>query len=203
MRRISNLILIILLILFYCQPVYGNMIIYGSGNVDGTVYEMTAHMDEESTKLKMDLPCGENIYLIMIDGIMYDEEKRELKISSLFAKLAAQGLLDPLLVLEILSGKREDLYEEFMTTSSDNTVDMTIKAEDFILLYESWAPNLNESSIAENIVRQIITALDASVNYTFHYHPETKELTQIDIVSQCSAPEVRHGSARFYVAPLI
>jgi len=167
---------------------------------------------DEETRLRLSLD-GEVINLILTDGNIYNDQMIEQKAGSLFAKLVSLGVLDPFFMLEILSGKRSDIYSSYMTHGPNNTLQLTLSPAESAVLYEHWTADFHsflgaaadgmsdtEMSIAEGLLRQILTALEINVNYTFHLQPDTFAITHIDIRSEIAAPEIRSAQAVIHVS---
>ena len=171
--------------------------IVGEGEVNGSFYKMTALIGETGTRLQLTLPTGEVMRLHLTEDSVFDDMWEEQKISDLFARLVILGVLDPLFVLEVINGQRNYIYEPYMNPVSDSTIEFNLQPEDFLDLFECWVPHLGESSFTENILRQIIKELDASIDYTIHLENQT--ITQIDVKSQSSAPEVRLSQAVIHI----
>ena len=190
----------------------------GSGSVTGSSiqkpYLITAQMragDVKESRLRISTD-SEVISLILTHGKIYDEQWAEQKVSKLFAKLVSLGLLDIFLLIEILDGGRDELYLPYIVQGPDNILLLKLSPAESLALYEQWTSDLRgllgaaadgmsaqELSIAEGFMRQIFTALEADVQYSFHIQPETKRITQIGIQSQISAPDERLCQASIQV----
>jgi len=229
-----NLFIILGLSLLFCYPVYGAeagelfetaleatfgsepMQLSGSGIItEGDVqklYRITAQIrGMEETRLRISLD-RETINLILTNGTIYDDQMAEQKVSSLFAKMVALGILDSFFMLEILTGERTEIYSPYFTQGLDNMLQLNLSPAESIILYEHWtsdfrgllgaaADNMSdrELSLAEGFMRQILSALEANIRYTFYIQPDTHIITQIDIQSEISAPEARQTQASIHV----
>ena len=195
----------------------GSGTITGSTITDGEIkkpYQVIAQMrGDEETRLHLSID-NEIINLIITDVNIYDDQMTEQKVGSLFAKMVSLGVLDPFFVLEIISGKRTEMYSPYMSLGPDGTLQLTMSSEESVVLYECLATDFHsllgavadgmsdrEISMAEGLLRQILTALDINVKYTFHIEPDTLIITQIDIQSKIAAPEVRHSQAVIHTIP--
>ena len=200
------------------QTTFGSGItqLSGSGSItegeNKKTYHITAQLiSDGETRLRLSLD-NEIINLILTDGNVYNDQMTEQKVGSLFAKLVSLGLLDPFFMLEIISGNRSEMYSPYMTFGPDNTLQLSLSSAESAVLYEHWtadfrsllgaaADSMNdkEFSMAEGLLRQVLTALDINVKYTFHIEPDTHIITKIDMQSDIAAPEVRHSQASIKV----
>ena len=176
-------------------------------------YHIFAQICPTETRLRVNLE--ENpLDLIFANGTIYDSQMTEQRIVKLFARIVALGALDPFFVLEILSGERSVLYSPYITMESDHAVQLNISPTESIALYEHWISDLRlflgmadgsndkELALAESFLKEILTALKADIQYTFHIQPDTKQITQIDILSQTTAPEERRCQVTILIASL-
>ncbi|MCL2421758.1 MAG: hypothetical protein FWD03_07870 [Defluviitaleaceae bacterium] len=175
-------------------------------------YQITAQIHgTEETRLRLSVD-NETISLILTNGNIYDDQMAEQKVSSLFAKMVSTGTLDTFFLLEILTGDRPEIYSPYITHGMDNTLQLSLSPSESSVLYEHWTSDFRsllgpaadsmsdkELSTAEGFVRQIFSALEANVQYTFHTNPDTGAITQIDIQSQTAAPQVRAVHAIIHV----
>ena len=190
-----RLLLLFVIFVISSTPVYGAVAISGSGAVGDESYFMAAFMDDSGTHLRLLLPDDEVYEFIFTDGNIYNGEMSQQNLGTDFAKLVIAGVLDPFFVLEIVSGQRDGLYRPYMQPGADGTLLFVLSPSDFLDLYGHWS---REEHIAENILRQIVVGLDASVEYRLHCTP-SGAVTQIDVVSQSSAPDIRHSHATILV----
>jgi len=231
------------LLLVFCMPVYGaeacafsearkatfadgTVQLAGSGVIteDGNQrhYSIAAQMRNlEETRLRLNLD-NEVLQLILTEGKIYDDDMVEQKVSSLFAKLVALGLLDTFFIIEMLSGERTEMYRPYISKDIIQTpegpvdiLQLRLSSKASADLYEHWTSDFRgllgaaadgmsdrELSLAKGVVQQILTALEANVQYTFHLHPDTGAITQINIHSQIAAPEARHIKATMVVSAI-
>ena len=223
--------------LFFCSPVYasgaeacelfqsarkatfegGTVQLSGSGTITGSAatddeiqksYQMIAQIrDDEETRLRLSID-NEIINLILTDGNIYNDRMTEQKAGALFAKMVYLGVLDPFFILEIISGKRAEMYSPYMSVGPGGTLQLNLSPGESAALYEHWTADFHgflgaaadgmsdkEISMAEGLLRQILTALDVNVKYTFHIDLDSLIITQIDIQSEIAAPEVRYSQA--------
>ena len=195
--RIFIPLICLTLSLFLCQPVYGAVAVSGGGVVEQKPYWAAAYIDDTAARLRILIPNEEELEFIFSGGGIKCAKGSQL--SGTFAKLIIEGVLDPFLILEIVSGLRDDLYSPYLTEGPGNTMQLNIQPEDFFALYEKWIPHLDNLQLAEKFVRQIVSVLEASVSYTIHLDPNTGDIAAIDIQSISHAPEARHSTASFKV----
>jgi len=177
-------------------------------------YQIIVQMrGDQETRLRLSLD-HEVISLILTDGNIYDDQMTEQKAGSLFAKLVSLGVLDPFFMLETISGKRTEMYSPYMTMASsaapdsEHTLQLNLSPAESAILYKHWTADFysflgaaadgmsdRERSIAEGLLRQILTSLEMHVSYTYHIQPDTLVITQIDIQSEIAAPEIRSAWA--------
>jgi len=175
----------------------------GCGTIEQKPFEITAQIGESTeTRLRITTET-EKISLILNHGKIYNENREEQKVSSLFAKLVAHGLLDLFFIIEILDGRRGELYRPHMSLA-DGAIQMNLSPAESLALYEKWTGDLRgtlgaaadgmterELQLAESVISQILSALEADVRYSFEIDPSTKKLTQINISSKTAAPTPR------------
>ena len=189
----------------------GNVVhLSGGGSVNEKKYQLAAQMrgyDECRFRLQMG---SELISLILTDGKIYDEDRQEQKVAGLFAKLVSLGVLDPFFLIEILDGQRDELYRPYMSLGPDGVVQLALSPKESLALYEAWTSDLRgllgaaadgmsqrELSLAETFLRQILTSLEADVQYNFHI--ENGLITKINIQSKTAAPEPRNCKAEILI----
>ena len=185
----------------------------GAGDCKKTYHIAAQMLDASETRFRINLD-NEVISLILTHGKIYDEKRIEEKVVGLFTKLVVHGLLDPFFMLEILSGERNDLYCPHMKAGPGNIVQLTLSPAESLALYSQWTSDFRsllgaasddmsnrELSIAKTCMEQILTALEANVQYTFHIQPDTGLITEIDIRSEFSSPEPRVCQASIKLSP--
>ena len=228
--------------LFFCSPVHasgaeayelfesarqatfegGTVQLSGSGTITGStitdgeiqkLYQVIAQIrGDEETRLRLSID-NEIINLILTDGNIYDDRMAEQKAGSLFAKMVSLGVLDPFFMMEIISGKRTEMYSPYMSLGPGGTLQLNLSPGESATLYEHWTADFHnllgaaadgmsdkEISVAEGLLRQVLTALDVNVKYTFHIDPDSLFITQIDIQSEIAAPEMRYSQAVIQVS---
>lgn len=197
----------------------GSTELMGSGTItegkQQKPYNITAKMrNMEETRLRINME-NESIALILTHGKIYDENWDEQKVSNLFAKLVSLGILDIFLLIEILDGERDELYRPYMNSTAKDSITLSLSPDESKVLYEHWTSDLRgllgaaaeemserELALAESVMRQILSALEANVLYTFHLHPETSAITQIDIQTETAAPRARLSQSKIEVSSL-
>ena len=159
----------------------------GFGSIDDIPYQMDAQIiSGQETRIRINSE-GEALNLILCNGKIYDSQMKEQKVSQLFAKMVVSGLIDPFFVLEILAGERTEVYEPYMTYE-DNVIRLLISPEDCMAIYENWSIDF---PVLDNIIRQTLAALEATVEYKFIFCQFTGDITKVEISSQHHAPELR------------
>lgn len=170
-------------------------------------YYVAAQMKHGENRLRISLD-DEELDLIFTNNQIYSNQvqnQNKENITTLFAKMVTLGVLDPFLILEILSGERKELYLPYMTTSATNPnqIELNISSTDFINLYEHWLPQVQEGTASKKILHQVLTGLSPTIKYTFHTDPKTGHLTYIDMVSETCTPHTRRSYATFKVTSTI
>jgi len=182
------------------QNTFENKLVQLSG--EGSHYQLNAQMQaKQETRFRLNC-ADEELNLILTHGKIYDQHWQEQKVVNLFAKLVNLGLLDPFFIIEILDGSRDEFYSPYMRQISDNHIQLKLNPQESITLYEQWISDLRglfgaaaddmsdlELSIAEGVLRQILSALEASVQYDFYIKDD--KINQIEIQSEVAAPEAR------------
>ena len=145
-------------------------------------FSMSAYIHNGETRLRLHHPDSGAVNLILAHGNIYDENFAEQKPAAVFAKLVHLGVLDPFLILEILSGNNMELYNSFMAKRADGTIVFSLTPADILMLGETWTDSA--------LLKQILSALEPSVEYVFHIMPDGG--LHIDIKLEASVPNLRH-----------
>ena len=109
---------------------------------------------------------------------------------SFFAKIILMGVMDPFLAMEILWGDGETLCRPYMLENGD-TMTFRIKPEDAIGLYEQYAEQAMLSTASAEILRQLVTALEPELSYSFQTEGD---VTKITMKSKTSVPDARYAN---------